>query len=154
MGVGGVVEGSPGILLVVGATILDERYPSHLPPGTQIGVVPSWLGGPGKFGIKPCKGGFKIGNWEGYPAGLPKPPGPFNLLEGAEYEKAREAANAANRAMHLADESLAGQQIHEIQPVKFGGSPTDPANKIPLTPQQHAPATTWWNRLRDYLQGN
>jgi hypothetical protein len=32
--------------------------------------------------------------------------------------------------------------------VKFGGSPTDPLNKIPLTPAEHAPATTWWNQLQ------
>jgi len=69
------------------------------------------------------------------------------LLEGTEYSDARTATNAANCQMRAADPSLAGQQIHDIQPVKFGGSPTDPANKIPLTPAEHAPATTWWNRL-------
>jgi hypothetical protein len=89
----------------------------------------------------------------GYPANLPKPTGPFRLLEGAEYDAARTAANQANRAMHQADTALRGLQLHEIQPVKFGGSPTDPLNKVPLTPQQHSPATTWWNQLQRSLEG-
>jgi RHS repeat-associated protein len=94
------------------------------------------------------EGSFSIIDWRGYPEGLPKPDGPFRLLEGAEYTEARAAANSANRQMHAADPALNGMQIHEIQPVKFGGSPTDPANKVPLPPAEHAPATTWWNRLQ------
>jgi hypothetical protein len=99
----------------------------------------------GSFSI--TEQGFK-----GYPAGLPKPAGPFRLLQGAEYDAARKAANNANRAAHRADASLAGKQIHEIQPVKFGGSPTNAANKVPLTPQQHSPFTTWWSRLQRSLK--
>jgi len=60
------------------------------------------------------------------------------------------------RAMGLSDGSdpakYAGKQIHEIHPVKFGGSPTDPANKIALTPAEHAKYTTFWNRLMKDLQ--
>jgi len=93
------------------------------------------------------EGSFSIRDWEGYPEGVPKPEGPLRLLEGQEYNSARQAANQANRAMHAADPSLAGKQIHEIKPVKFSGSPTDPANKIPLTRPQHTPVTNWWNRL-------
>jgi hypothetical protein len=66
----------------------------------------------------------------------------------AALREARAEANAANRALHQADPFLNGLQLHEIQPVKFGGSPTDPLNKIPLTLQQHSPATTWWNQLQ------
>jgi len=98
------------------------------------------------------EGSFSISDWSGYPANLPKPAGPFRLLEGEEYATARAAANAANREMHAADASLDGMQIHEIQPVKFGGSPTDPANKIPLSPADHAPATSWWNQLMRDLE--
>ena len=97
-------------------------------------------------------GMFSVLDWRGYPAGLPKPSGPFVLLEGAEYETARKAANSANRAMHRADDSLKGLQIHEVHPVKFGGSPTDPLNKVPLTPQDHSPYTVWWNSLMRYIQ--
>lgn len=95
----------------------------------------------------PIVGPFSIRSFPGYPSYLPKPSGPFRVLEGAEQATARTAANNANRALHRADPSLAGKQIHEIQPVKFGGSPTDPANKIPLTRQQHAQVTTWWSRF-------
>lgn len=59
------------------------------------------------------------------------------------------AANSANRALREADPAgYAGKEIHEIHPVKFGGNPTDPANKIALRPAQHASATTWWARLK------
>lgn len=68
-----------------------------------------------------AEGSFSIANWSSYPANLPKPTGPFRLLEGSEYNAARAAANNANRAIHQADPSLRGLQLHEIQPVKFGG---------------------------------
>jgi RHS repeat-associated protein len=99
-------------------------------------------------------GSFSIRDWSGYPKGLPRPQGPFRLLEGAEYDAARSAANAANRTMHQADPALKGLQIHEIQPVKFAGSPTDPANRIPLTPQVHTQYNVWWNRLMKDIKGN
>jgi len=111
-------------------------------------IAPEATPTPAAEGTALREGSFSIADWSGYPANVPKPTGPFNLLEGAEYEAARAEANAANRAMHQADPSLNGLQLHEIQPVKFGGSPTDPLNKIPLTPQQHAPVTTWWNQLQ------
>ena len=96
-------------------------------------------------------GSFSISDWSGYPEGLPRPVGPFRLLEGSEYQAARSAANMANRAMHAADPTLESLQIHEIQPVKFGGCPTDPLNKIPLTPAEHAQVTAWWNQLQRNL---
>jgi RHS repeat-associated protein len=98
------------------------------------------------------EGSFSIADWTGYPSGLTQPQGPFRLLEGAEYDAARQAANQANAALHAADPALDGLQIHEIQPVKFGGSPTDLGNKIPLTPAAHAPYTTWWNQLMRDIQ--
>jgi RHS repeat-associated protein len=98
-------------------------------------------------------GSFSIINWEGYPSDLvPTPSGPFRLIEGAEYSKARATANAANRAIHGADSSLAGKEIHEIQPIKVGGSPTSPANKIALAPKTHRVVTSWWNNLINTLQ--
>ncbi len=42
--------------------------------------------------------------------------------------------------------------IHEIHPVKFGGSPTDPANKILLPRTTHSPYTTWWGRVQNKLE--
>lgn len=93
-------------------------------------------------------GEFSISNWDGYPAGGPKPEGPFRLLEGDEYSAARNAANKANSALHDADPNLSGLQIHEVQPVKFGGSPTDLANKVVRTPAEHMQYTVWWNRVQ------
>jgi len=74
------------------------------------------------------EGAFSILEWAGYPAGVPRPTGAVNLINGADYSAARKAADNANRAIHRADPSISPNQIHEIQPVKFGGSPTDPAN--------------------------
>jgi RHS repeat-associated protein len=102
------------------------------------------------------RGEFSIIDWSGYPTvgGVPRPAGPFRLLEGEEYSAARSAANAANRQLHTdAEGLLKGLQIHEVQPVKFGGSPVDPANKVALDPLDHAKYTVWWNRLQRGLGG-
>ena len=88
-------------------------------------LSPRGLGGAGEFSII---------DWTGYPSGAPRPSAPFRVLQGVEYGAARSAANTANRGLHRADPSLAGLQLHEIKPVKFGGSPTDISNKAPLTP--------------------
>jgi hypothetical protein len=47
------------------------------------------------------EGSFSITDWSGYPAGVPKPTGPFRLVEGAEYDTARAAANQANNNIRL-----------------------------------------------------
>ncbi|MBX4262452.1 SMI1/KNR4 family protein [Clostridium estertheticum] len=44
--------------------------------------------------------------------------------------------------IHKLDPLLKGMQIHGVHPVKFGGSPTEVSNKIPLTPKEHAQYTT------------
>ncbi len=102
-------------------------------------------------GAEPLQPGeeFEIDDWTDYPDG-PKPDGPFRLIDGEEYEQARADANAANLKLHQDNPDLQGQEIHEIKPVKFGGSPTDIDNKMALTRQQHQEYTKWWNRkLRD-----
>jgi len=93
-------------------------------------------------------GSFNLINWAKYPSWAPKPTGTLRVLSGAEYDAARKAANAANAALRRADPAAyAGKQIHEIIPVKFGGSPTDIANKMAVTPGQHAELTNFWNQL-------
>jgi hypothetical protein len=88
-----------------------------------------------------------------YPPGVPKPTGPLTLIpKGPLYDQARKAANAENRRLHRNDPSLKGKNIHEIQPVKFGGSPTDPNNKIALDPPTHSQLTTWWNALQRSIE--
>jgi hypothetical protein len=70
-----------------------------------------------------------------------------------EYDAARQAAKEANAALRRSDPAkYAGKQIHEIHPVKFGGNPTDPANKIALSFSQHHPLTTWRKRLQDSFE--
>ena len=105
-------------------------------------------------GVPPVQpGSFSVFDWTGYPSGVARPSGPFRLLQGAEYDAARKAASQANATLRRADPAkCAGKQIHEINPVKFGGSPTDPANKIALTPAEHAKYTTFWNRLMRGIQ--
>ncbi|MEN2416226.1 hypothetical protein [Flavobacterium mesophilum] len=94
------------------------------------------------------EGSFSVIDWKGYPQGGVKPEGPFRLLEGAEYTAARNSANIKNAALRRANpEALKGLQIHEIHPVKFGGSPTDMLNKTFLTPKQHSAYTNYWNSL-------
>jgi RHS repeat-associated protein len=93
-------------------------------------------------------GPFSIWDWSGYPEGVPQPSGPFNLLDGPDYQAARQAANNANQALHEAAPELQGFEIQEIQPVKFGGSPTDLANKMVLEPGQHHEVTNWWRKIQ------
>ena len=89
---------------------------------------------------------FEITDWSGYPDG-PRPEGPFWVLEGDEYERARDSAHQTNRALHRNNPARHGLEVHEVHPVKLGGSPTDLDNKIFLTPQEHARYTTWWNNV-------
>ncbi|MBI5653894.1 MAG: hypothetical protein HZC40_26115 [Chloroflexi bacterium] len=96
-------------------------------------------------------GSFSIIDWRGYPSNLPRPPGPFNVLTGQIYKDALKAKNNANNAMHKSDPDLKGKQLHEIHPVKLGGSATDPANKIPLSLRDHIPVTVWWNKFLNKL---
>ncbi|WP_220789578.1 Hint domain-containing protein, partial [Pseudomonas syringae group genomosp. 3] len=96
---------------------------------------------------------FSISDWTGYPAGVPAPQGPFRLLEGAEYNAARNAANKANSTIRR-EQGLVGQpvDVHEINPVKFGGSPTESANKVILPRDVHRQQVTpWWNQLQKDL---
>jgi hypothetical protein len=43
-------------------------------------------------------------------------------------------------------------EIHEIHPVKYGGDPTDPANKIPLLKSDHSEVSKWWEKLKRELE--
>ena len=98
-------------------------------------------------------GDFSITDFANYPAGVPKPTTPVNLISGVEYAANRAAANSANRAIHRSDPSISPQQIHEVQPVRFGGSPTDAGNKVYLDRSLHQQVTNWWNDLQRYIQG-
>ena len=104
--------------------------------------------GVSESGTSFTEGSFSVSDWAGYPSEGIKPSGPFRLLEGEEYKSARNLANSTNSAIRRADpSSLEGLQIHEVHPIKFGGSPTDLSNKIYLTPAEHAQYTRFWNSL-------
>jgi hypothetical protein len=118
-------------------------------------VVGGKLGAPEGAGDVPtpssgafAEGEFSLIDTTGYPQGAPLPTGVFRMLTNPEYAQARLQANAVNRALHKVDPSLKGMHIHEIKPVKFGGSPTDLSNKISVTPAEHSAMTNFWNRLQ------
>ncbi|UPG88326.1 RHS repeat-associated core domain-containing protein [Luteibacter aegosomaticola] len=97
-----------------------------------------------------AEGSFSVVDWTGYPAGVAKPTGPMRLLAGTEYSTARAAANNANRSIrNLYGITSKDLQLHEIKPVKFGGSPADIENKVLLPRSIHeGQVTPWWNQLQ------
>ena len=107
--------------------------------------------GTGEGGLDPNE--FFIEDWTGYPD-APKPEGPFRILEGTEYDKARKLANKINAQIHRRSPDLKGKQIHEKHPIKFGGSPTSMDNKIALSQKEHSQFTKFWNMiLREKKEG-
>ncbi|WP_238527394.1 RHS repeat-associated core domain-containing protein [Methylomonas methanica] len=149
---GGAVQNNPTIGLTGTVPILAvPAAPQMLALGfVASGEMPL---GVTKGVVKP--GEFSISDWSGYPSSVPKPQGPFKLLEGTEYDAARKAANQANNQIRV-DNNLRGQpvDVHEIKPVKFDGSPTDPANKVILDRDLHRQQVTpWWNQLLKDLVG-
>lgn len=81
---------------------------------------------------------------------MPKPEGTYRILTGEEYDLARATADATNDAIREAYGLRgSGMDIHEIKPVKFGGSPTDRANKVLIDSDKHRRTVTpWWNQLQ------
>jgi len=162
------IEHSPPILNDIGMLIADDGgsfggvvYRNLLTPEEQeearlqmifVAAIGSVTPVKGVKGSSYSGGEFSIVDWEGYPTGTPKPSGPFRIITNPEYQSNRNAANATNNAMHKTDPDLTGLQVHEIQPVKFGGSPTDLDNKIALPPPEHYVLNSWWNDfLRRFL---
>ena len=88
--------------------------------------------------------------WKGYPKNIPRPKGPFRLIEGEEYAMARTQANRANRGLRERFDLVGkGIEIHEVIPVKFGGSATNINNKIILDATFHrTQVTPFWNNLQ------
>ncbi|WP_449126181.1 hypothetical protein [Pseudomonas viridiflava] len=130
------------------AAVLVDR--NVLEAGAKATATSAAEGATPRVSIDPPDGSFSISDWTGYPAGVPVPQGPFRLLEGTEYNAARNAANKANSALRR-EQGLVGQpvDVHEINPVKFGGSPTDSANKVILPRDVHRQQVTpWWNQLQ------
>ncbi|UPG87751.1 RHS repeat-associated core domain-containing protein [Luteibacter aegosomatis] len=97
-----------------------------------------------------ASGEFSVIDWSGYPSEVPRPEGTLRVVSGEEYRAVRRAANSANQAIRR-DQGLIGKavDVHEVKPVKFGGSPTDPANKVILPRDIHQKVVTpWWNQFQ------
>ncbi|OOF46312.1 hypothetical protein BKK53_11975 [Rodentibacter trehalosifermentans] len=97
---------------------------------------------------------FSIIDWEGYPKELIKPEGPFRLLGDNEYTAARKTANNVNNQLRK-QWNIVGQDvdIHEITPVKFGGSPSDIDNKLVIPRELHRKdVTPWLNKLQKDIE--
>lgn len=63
-----------------------------------------------------------------------------------KYDEAKESCNVVNRQLRKNDPALKGLQIHEIEPIKLGGNPTDISNKVFLPREKHAKVVVWWNK--------
>jgi hypothetical protein len=104
------------------------------------------------------EGSFSIVDWTGYPSSVPRPTGPFRLVGGVEYDAARAAANQANLAIRAAYPELRGSglHIHEVHPVKLGGDPVSPTNKVLLPAAEHTGPDgihpLFWRPLQDSLE--
>jgi hypothetical protein len=91
---------------------------------------------------------FDFPEFPGYLDRVPKPVASPRIIRDNEYKIARNAANNANKAFRVQ-----GKQVHEILPVKFGGSPTDPANKILLSQPDHVEISIWWRTIQRLITG-
>jgi hypothetical protein len=96
---------------------------------------------------------FSVANWANYPAAVRKPKGPFKLIDGREFDAARSAADATNKALHKAHPEWAGKALHHVHPVKLGGSPTDPANIIPVDKDTHDKLNAFWRNIQLDAEG-
>jgi len=79
--------------------------------------------------------------------------GPFRLLDGEEYLQARATANRVNQNLRRNDPAFKNKDIHEIQPVKFGGSPVSLSNKILLNESQHTRVSISWRNIQRDVEG-
>ena len=110
-------------------------------------VNPGSTGGPTTQNF--TSGTFRIADMSGYPASVSaRPDGVLRLISGEEYNLARRAANNANAKLRNQWNLTSNQQIHEVIPVNFGGSPTNVANKTVVTKEQHKALNTWWGRIK------
>lgn len=106
-----------------------------------------------KAGKKVPDGSFSVWDWTGYPAGFPKPEGPFRLITGGEYQEAKRLRKNANQALHRQNPAWKGQHIHEIHPIKFNGDPTGRGNKLILDPETHYEFNGFWNGIQRNAEG-
>lgn len=97
-------------------------------------------------------GEFSVLSWKGYPDGLARPE-TLRWIDDAEYAAARKLANDTNSALRAEWGVPRGWQIHEVQPVRFGGNPVDIANKIVVQQEFHQQISGWWRSLQWGVSG-
>ena len=56
------------------------------------------------------------------------------------------SGQSKNETPHAINMDLIGKEVHEIQPIVFGGNPVDPKNKTFLIPEDYAKLVVWWNK--------
>jgi RHS repeat-associated protein len=159
--VGAIYSGAANIDLVTGQPVGDFYQRGTVISGGVASTAGIASGGLGLYnwataasaaaesGLNP--GSFSVIDWGNLPEHL-RPDGPMNLLETGSDEllAAQRAKAVANDALRE-DLDLRGvpMDIHEIQPVKFGGSPTDFANKTLVPRDFHQQVVTpFWNQLQ------
>ena len=75
---------------------------------------------------------------------LPRPSGPFRVVEGVEAEAAFTRARLANRALLARYEELIGSELVEVHPVLLGGDPETIENKRAVDGQTHRELVAFW----------
>ena len=75
---------------------------------------------------------------------LPRPSGPFRVLEGDEAEAAVSRARSANRALLAQHEELVGFELVEVHPALLGGEPEAIENKRAVDGQTHRELVAFW----------
>ena len=105
--------------------------------------------------IDPDSKQFKIAQWDDYPddiVPMPDQNKTWQLLEDDNYQNARKQANKANRELRKGDPGYYKNnniEIHEVEPVKFGGDPASPKNKVGIQAGAHRQVVTpWWNKIQ------
>jgi hypothetical protein len=77
-------------------------------------------------------------------SGLPRPSGPFRVLEGVEAEAAFARARSANRTLLAQHQELIGFELVEVHPVLLGGEPETIENKRAVDGQTHRELVAFW----------
>ena len=77
-------------------------------------------------------------------SGLPRPSGPFRVLEGVEAVTAFARARSANRALLAQYEELVGFELVEVHPVLLGGDPEAIENKRAVDDETQRELVAFW----------
>jgi hypothetical protein len=77
---------------------------------------------------------------------LPRPSGPFRVVEGAEAEAAFARARSANRALLARYQELVGFELVEVHPALLGGEPEAIENKRAVDGQTHRELVAFWTK--------